>query len=217
MRFSRIISALCGFTALTALLTTPQLVYAQTQALDFTGGIFGTSSGSNSLGWEFSVSTTVTVTHLGIWDMGNDGLANSHPVGVWTSTGTLLASTTMASGTGAPAIVAGGGAGSFRYNPISSIVLTPGSYVISAGYVFTDTDMFGRTASSVSMGAGLSFTQTRFENGSGFTFPTQAVPDNAFFGPNFQYRIGGASAPEPSALALLALGGSLALVKRRTK
>lgn len=53
------------------------------------GGGYGT------FGSEFRVTTACTLTHLGTYDHGQDGLAANTPVGLWSASGVLLASTTV--------------------------------------------------------------------------------------------------------------------------
>ena len=59
--------------------------------LAFNGTVAGFSS-AQVVGWEFSTNNTVTVTALGFLDIGSNGLAAAHEVGLWDSAGTLLAS-----------------------------------------------------------------------------------------------------------------------------
>ena len=40
-----------------------------------------------TLGWAFQVNNTVNVTWLSFLDSGQDGLAESHPIGIWNSAG----------------------------------------------------------------------------------------------------------------------------------
>src|SRR5436190_6137204 len=60
--------------------------------------IFGDNT---TLGYAFSVSSPISVTSLGLFDFQNDGLAQSHAVTIWTSTGTQLLQLTISAGTGA--------------------------------------------------------------------------------------------------------------------
>ena len=60
-------------------------VNAQTTIADHTGGTTLTANGSDFTGgWEFSVSSPVTVNGLCLWDEGANGLAHSHDAGLWT-------------------------------------------------------------------------------------------------------------------------------------
>ena len=57
-------------------------------------------NGPYTLGWQFKVNTAIDVTALGVFDSGQDGLVESHDVGIWDSTGNLLVSATVQSGPG---------------------------------------------------------------------------------------------------------------------
>src|SRR6476660_2949748 len=56
-------------------------------------------NGPFTLGWEFDANAAVTIRALGVFDDNQDGLGQSHEVGLFNGTGTLLASATVASGT----------------------------------------------------------------------------------------------------------------------
>ena len=81
----------------------PAQTRANTIALDFSGGIEGSGGANTTLGWAFSLSSSVLVTDLGIFDgprsTAGDGLADSHLISIWTSGGTLVTSTTVPAGT----------------------------------------------------------------------------------------------------------------------
>src|SRR5262245_40996677 len=72
---------------------------AQTVAYTYTGGTAVTNS-NFTLGFRFTTSAPLTVTSLGWFDQGSDGLGFAHPVGIWsTSAQTLMVSGTVPSGT----------------------------------------------------------------------------------------------------------------------
>ena len=102
----------------------PTLMRADTIGLSFTGGTGADGISDLTVGYAFTLSGSVLVTQFGIWDQGNDGLNTSHGVDIWTSTGTLVATTTIPSGTGATLT------NGFRYVSIASILLPAGSYTI---------------------------------------------------------------------------------------
>lgn len=152
-------SAIVSLSALAAVAALgPAPAQAQSQVLDFATGSGGTSTGNNSFGWQFTLSTTVTVTDLGFFDNGNNGLVNSHQVGLWNSAGSLLASTTLASGLSGTSVVASAsGLGAYRYNGVSPVVLTPGTYSVGASYITGDSDAVIINASNPAMLAGFSY------------------------------------------------------------
>ena len=55
-----------------------------------------------TIGWQFNVVSTTTVTGVGWFDQGLDGLQQQHEVGIWDSAGTLLASASVQPGTTDP-------------------------------------------------------------------------------------------------------------------
>ena len=69
----------------------------------------------------------MTVTDVGIFDQGGDGLIDSHELGIWTSLGSLLVDVTVAAGTGEELD------GSYRFHAITPMVLSADTdYVIGA-------------------------------------------------------------------------------------
>ena len=64
----------------------------------FTGGsLFGGINGTHrTIGWSFTANDNLSVTSLGLWDeTPADPLSQTHQVGLWSSTGTLLGSATI--------------------------------------------------------------------------------------------------------------------------
>ncbi len=93
------------------------------------GAINGFASQSPAMiGFDFTVTGSVVVTALGVYEQNLDGFAESHQVGLWdATTDTLLASTTLAAGKSGTLI------GPFRYDPVASTTLRPGdTYVLAA-------------------------------------------------------------------------------------
>jgi len=147
---------------------------------------FAGAASNATIGWSFSVvSTDITVTSLGIYDSGGDGLADAHAVGLWTSGGTLLASTTIPNGAGATLL------GSYRYVAIAPVALSAGqTYVIGALYPTQSGDNIIHS-SAQTYAAPVSFGQSRqtplnITGTDPLTFPgLNAGLPQGFFGPNF--------------------------------
>jgi hypothetical protein len=161
-----------------------------------------------TLGYEFSLSTTLDVSALGFFDADDDGLFDAHDVGIFAADGTLLASATLPSGTGATL------QDGFRFVSIPDLVLAPGIYRIGAQGNETSLDEFLLTQSGSTTIGGLTLGAAFYGFGAALTFPT-AQADYAtegFFGPNFQAT----RVPEPATLTLtvLALTGALRRARR---
>jgi hypothetical protein len=165
-------------------------------------------NGNVTLGWQFTLSSTVTVTDLGYFDAGNDGLFDSHSVGIFNSIGVLLVSATVPSGTGGTLL------DGFRFTPAAPTILGPGSYTIGgyANSTSLDDFLFGTSGAATISGLTLgSAVQSSFGPTS-LTFPNgvNGFATQGYFGPNFMTS----SVPEPGAWSLLALGlPTLALMR----
>lgn len=94
--------------------------------IQFTTGGQELNAGSFSLGWTFSVTSPVTVSALGFYDAGQNGLTTSHDVGIYDANCSLIASATVQP---TDALT-----GYFRYHNLTSpVVLSPGqTYRIAA-------------------------------------------------------------------------------------
>jgi hypothetical protein len=153
-------------------------------AIDLTQVDFEYDSSSWTLGWKFSVSAPTTLTALGVYDSGQDGLAGSAQVGLWlASGGAPLVQTTVAAGTAA------GLDGHFRFTSVPSTVLTPGVEYIVGSYLNGDlaTALFGGNGI---VDPRVTVIDARYSSvGSGFAFPDITDPGTegaAFLGGNFQ-------------------------------
>lgn len=72
-----------------------QILLTDSPGTGFTTSYFG----SYNLGYQFLVGdTSLSVSSLGFYDLGLDGLANNHQVGLWRTDGSLLASVNISRG-----------------------------------------------------------------------------------------------------------------------
>jgi hypothetical protein len=158
---------------------------------------------TNNLGFygtQFTVgSEDVEISQLGVYDNNGDGLANTHNVGVWDLSGTLLASQSFL-GTEGVLIE------DWRFLAISSSITlsantsyriaaeTTGTTHASDGQPFSGTVL---TNSSVTRSNGSYF----HNDPTGLNFPDIFNAHNRVFGNAFI-----ASAPEPGSVAFLSLG-----------
>lgn len=94
--------------------------------IQYTQGGQELNNGSFSLGWTFSVTSSVSVSALGFYDAGQNGLVSSHDVGIFDESCNLIASTVVEP---SDTLI-----GFFRYHSLSSAVtLSPGqTYRIAA-------------------------------------------------------------------------------------
>jgi len=190
----------------------PLQTRADTIALNSTISAVSFAHENSTKGWAFTISSPVLMTQLGLWDQGNNGLNASHVVTIWTSTGTLVAQTTIPSGTGATLT------DGFRYVSITSVLLPAGSYTIG-GFYSVRSDAFAGNPSTLTTASGITYNGSR--SARGFAFPARNFFGNvnSYFGPNFQFTT---VADSGSTWALLLLGvtaafGLNSLLHRRSK
>jgi hypothetical protein len=168
-----------------------------------------------TIGWSFTANDNLSVTSLGLWDeTPADPLGQSHQVGLWSSTGTLLGSATIQ--TNSPLT------GSFRYAAITPVALTSGlTYFLGSEVYEPFSDGYTTVASSIVTAPEITFLGTAVNNSAGgFSFPSNTGSGNGRFGPNFQFQVISTSVPEPtSTLGFLALGtlGAASTLKRKLK
>src|SRR5262245_59695726 len=103
----------------------PLQTRADTIAFSVSSGVSAAfPSDDVTLGYSFTLSSAVAVTNLGIFDLGNNGLNQSHTVTIWTSTGTALVNALIPAGTREPLT------NGFRYTSIAPFTLPAGTYTI---------------------------------------------------------------------------------------
>jgi len=190
-------------------------VYADVLLIDPGTTLTGTPNGATyTVGFDFTVgSAPLLVTELGIWDQGQNGLDNQHMVGLWDTSGLLLTSLTIPSGTSSTLD------GQFRYISLDSPVLLAANsdFVIGASYISGDSDRFliARTYENANpiFDAAVTPGLERFgTDPSTLTFPSfsDGSPNLGDFGPNMMFTV----VPEPSVLCLIGLCGAYFFIYR---
>jgi hypothetical protein len=167
----------------------------------------------SGVGIEFQVNSAITVSGLGIYDSGQDGIAASSPplsAYLFTGTGIVEASSTFSHsdpGTLDPA------SGGYRFKSISPLTLTPGLYVL-AGYGWSSSDpehnsnVNGTPDTFNTAGGALTYIGSPFGGGNdpAGTFPTVTCCGNIdfFSAANIEFNV--AAVPEPSTWLMMILG-----------
>ena len=180
--------------------------------------IGGGGAGHPTIGWEFAPVRPILITKLGYYDSLQNGLTNSHQLGIFEEAShVLLTSTSIAAGIAAPLegpTVSGGG---FRYVPVTPLVLNPGMhYIIAAtpiGYI-DNTAQYQPIGNAhyLETAPDITFIQGRYNFfvPPGLAYPVDESP-NVAFGPSFQFTV----VPEPSTLTLLGIAIALVAVSRK--
>jgi len=187
---------------------------ARADTLGFTapGGSIATQTpnGAVDLGMVFTANSTFSVDALGIYDLSN--LTGSEQVGLYNSSGTLLASATV---TLTDPVTNG-----YLFQSITPVTLTAGSTYTVDAYVGSNPWAIGPAPTTPSS---VTFKYNDYLYSGGLAFPTTtggAGP--AYYGPNFEIGTGNPDpppVPEPSGFAfvtLAVLAGCLYLRKQRS-
>lgn len=166
--------------SLVVLLAILYLVSGGPVAFSISGGSTFSVDQDATLGYAFTVGSPISVTRLGLFDEGSDGLNGVYHVDIMTSDGQPKAQAVIPAGTGATLI------NGFRYVSITPVLLYPGTYKISANYSkdFVDatiTSAVITSASGVTYGGSVSDTGWTFPSGNHFGL------SNGYFGPNFRF------------------------------
>jgi hypothetical protein len=178
----------------------------------------------SGLGVEFTVNSAITVSELGIFDSGQDGLSTTLSAYLFKRTGpsagSIVANTLFTSSDPGTLV------NDYRFKSITPIDLAAGDYVL-VGYGFSDSDPehnsnISGNAETFTSSSLVSFVQSLYGGGNDppGTFPTQTFAPNGFSAANMMFDAsGGPAAPEPCSLAIWggisALGVAVGASRRR--
>ncbi len=168
------------------------------------------------LGWEFSLSDSLDVRGLGIWD-GNPNGTGSHSIGLWTASGTNLVTADLSSGSCAVTSQVPG-IGRWLFMPVEPTSIGPGDYVLGATYAQHDSDSYRMVAASYPYVTlpGVAFRESRWLESSSLAMPTGVYSTaTVLLGPNLDAGV----VPEPRTLLLLSAGlaGLAGRLRRRIR
>jgi hypothetical protein len=197
------------------ILATAVSAHAGTIALTgWSGGIEASAGGDQIYGWFFTTSAAISVSALGVFDSGQDGLGLSHDVGIYrTSDQSLLLSATLPAGSGSTLL------DGFRYIAITPYDLPADSYVIVMTMVGGIGDRQYINAASATTSAPVTYDLSAFGMSSGgLAYPGfPGVFESGMFGPNFQFDDSPGEIPEPASVLLLASGAFVLTFLRRRR
>jgi hypothetical protein len=138
-----------------------------------------------TIGDVFTPTKNITVSSLGAFDYQQDGLREAHTVGIFNSSGTLLASAIISAGTSDSLV------GAFRYASITPLTLFSGQTYTIAESLSSNADVIGYASTGkLSVDPDINFLpfSARYSIGmTGLQFPTGTSLASAEFyiGPNF--------------------------------
>jgi hypothetical protein len=174
----------------------------------------GGTAGNVTYGFQFTVNTLFEITALGIFDPGPAGLAESHTVALWNSSGTLLRSVTIPAGYGGYLV------DQFFYEPLAPYYLNAGqTYIIGAYYQDAGEDLV-QNVTGLQVNPDISINNYRFAH-PGFADPPLVITQDGnpgfqnLFGPNF--LVNDVLVPEPDTFCLIGAGLSWLAWRRCSK
>lgn len=162
-----------------------------------TGGFESPSTPDATYGWQFTVGNSdLSVTQLGLLDLGTPGFAESHRVGIWDSGNNLVTEVTFA--TGQSGTLNNG----FRYLPVSPVTLQA-NQLYSVGFWSAGSLDSYAYSTTATFAPELSFGGASVAPGGGFAAPYEVHNglNYGVFGANIEIS----PVPEPKEYA--AIGG----------
>jgi hypothetical protein len=221
MQTRRIIAAVVGLTCSAADGIGTPAAKAEL-GLDFATGLERSPIASSNYGWSFTITSSITIDGLGVWDAGSNGLIEPHDAGLWlTSTpipeGVLITSATV-SNEQSVAFGSMSPSGRWLFSSVPAVTLNPGTYTVGALYRLGPQgsyDPFVSDAFTIATVPGVQYGNPREIHNT----PNLALPLNiglnehqGFFGPNFRVVV-----PEPSGSSALLVASAFLLLCGRAR
>jgi hypothetical protein len=192
------------------LLAAPAAVYGGS-AFEFSSANHDSSNGSWVFGIDFTVgSSDLLVTSLGYFDDFGDGFLSDHEVGIYDTSGTLLASTDV---TNSDPLT-----GHFRFDAITPVTLQAGNSYVVVGV--NGSDHYTYVDPGFVTDPDVTYHGAEYANGTTLFDPSASHNNfnDGFWGPNFQIGVASAS-PEPATFGFMGMGltALFATLRRRCK
>jgi len=132
--------------------------------------------GPYNVGWEFTLSSSYDVTHLGYLDESGDGFNESHSVGIYSTTGVPLTSAVI---TSADPLQNG-----FRWASIAATTLAAGTYIVDGT---AGTELYQFSGEAVTFDPRVTWVEGLYTINAALVFPgtVNPNPQYSYFGPNF--------------------------------
>jgi hypothetical protein len=160
-----------------------------------TGTFGGAIAPAVTFGYAFSFDRDVSVFGVGIFDAGDNGLAGTNRLGIWTDTGALLVSKLFDSTT-SPTLES-----HFRWLTLDTPLTLNANTIYRTGVFGSESGLQG-SVQAASLSADITFIAEVGSSSGSFSFPnssTLRTAGSAYIGPNLEFTI----VPEPSVGALL--------------
>jgi len=184
--------------------------------VDLSGGTSVNDSRDFTLGWGFTVNSSIQIDGLGLWDEDADGFSyiQGYEVGIWSDlNGALLASAIVDNSSNS--LSSSSNDGTWMFTDIASLILNIGDYTI--GYLRPgNTDLWRYGTSVVNLNSSITLGSRLYGSGNSLIKPITitGAAGQGYFGPNL--RTVETSIPEPSTLAIFVLG-MIGVASRRFK